>query len=190
MLSVSFSCCIEIQLCFQRLRRSCLWILNMYYSCKLLYYYVFYFIGKKINRVACGSAHSLAWSTNKPVNAGKIPTLIPMEYNQLQNISIIVLRNRLVLLHHFSDLFCPSIPMFDLQDKPEPEYLEENTTGLNKLRGILVSSAKETAFRKVVQATMVRDKQHGPVVELNRIQVSSICQEYFIYMSLQAGMVS
>ncbi|XP_052077229.1 E3 ubiquitin-protein ligase HERC2-like isoform X2 [Mytilus californianus] len=127
--------------------------------------------GKKINRVACGSAHSLAWSTNKPVNAGKIPTLIPMEYNQLQNISIIVLRNRLVLLHHFSDLFCPSIPMFDLQDKPEPEYLEENTTGLNKLRGILVSSAKETAFRKVVQATMVRDKQHGPVVELNRIQV-------------------
>ena len=30
---------------------------------------------------------------------------------------------------------------------------------------------QEAAFRKVVQATMVRDKQHGPVVELNRIQV-------------------
>ena len=30
--------------------------------------------GKKINRVACGSAHSLCWSTNKPVNAGKLPT--------------------------------------------------------------------------------------------------------------------
>jgi E3 ubiquitin-protein ligase HERC2 len=30
---------------------------------------------------------------------------------------------------------------------------------------------QETAFRKVVQATMVRDKQHGPVLELNRIQV-------------------
>ncbi|XP_030881180.1 E3 ubiquitin-protein ligase HERC2 [Leptonychotes weddellii] len=29
----------------------------------------------------------------------------------------------------------------------------------------------EAAFRKVVQATMVRDRQHGPVVELNRIQV-------------------
>lgn len=30
---------------------------------------------------------------------------------------------------------------------------------------------QEAAFRKVVQATMVRDRQHGPVVELNRIQV-------------------
>uniref|UniRef100_A0A452J6G6 Uncharacterized protein n=1 Tax=Gopherus agassizii TaxID=38772 RepID=A0A452J6G6_9SAUR len=27
--------------------------------------------GKKINRVACGSAHTLAWSTSKPANAGK-----------------------------------------------------------------------------------------------------------------------
>lgn len=32
-------------------------------------------------------------------------------------------------------------------------------------------SEQEAAFRKVVQATMVRDRQHGPVVELNRIQV-------------------
>lgn len=31
---------------------------------------------------------------------------------------------------------------------------------------------QEVAFRKVVQATMVRDRQHGPVVELNRIQVT------------------
>lgn len=30
---------------------------------------------------------------------------------------------------------------------------------------------QENAFRKVIQATMVRDRQHGPVIELNRIQV-------------------
>ena len=30
---------------------------------------------------------------------------------------------------------------------------------------------QEAAFRKVVQATMIRDRQHGPVIELNRIQV-------------------
>lgn len=34
---------------------------------------------------------------------------------------------------------------------------------------------QEAAFRKVVQATMVRDRQHGPVVELNRIQVHQKC---------------
>ena len=33
---------------------------------------------------------------------------------------------------------------------------------------------QETAFRKVVQATMIRDRQHGPVIEINRIQVSVI----------------
>ena len=30
---------------------------------------------------------------------------------------------------------------------------------------------QDSAFRKVVQTTMVRDRQHGPVIELNRIQV-------------------
>lgn len=34
-----------------------------------------------------------------------------------------------------------------------------------------MTSAKESAFRKVVQATMLRDRQHGPVIELNRISV-------------------
>ena len=42
---------------------------------------------------------------------------------------------------------------------------------IDKLRTLLVTSAKESAFRKVVQATMVRDRQHGPVIELNRISV-------------------
>ena len=32
--------------------------------------------GKKINRVACGSAHTLAWSTNKPVATGKMPSSV------------------------------------------------------------------------------------------------------------------
>jgi len=126
-------------------------------------------LGKKINRVACGSAHSLAWSTNKPVNAGRLPTDVPMEYNHLQNIEIPVLRNRLVLLHHFSDHFCPCIPMFDLDQAEDGKGI--SLGGVDTLRGVLVSSAKETAFRKVVQATMIRDRQHGPVIEINRIQV-------------------
>ncbi|RMC06696.1 hypothetical protein DUI87_16137 [Hirundo rustica rustica] len=126
--------------------------------------------GKKINRVACGSAHTLAWSTSKPANAGKLPTQVPMEYNHLQEIPIISLRNRLLLLHHISELFCPCIPMFDLEGRLE-ETGQGPSVGFDTLRGILISQGKEAAFRKVVQATMVRDRQHGPVVELNRIQV-------------------
>ncbi len=40
---------------------------------------------------------------------------------------------------------------------------------IDPLRSLLVSVAKEAAFRKVIMATMVRDRQHGPVVELNRV---------------------
>ncbi|XP_040349847.1 E3 ubiquitin-protein ligase HERC2 [Herpailurus yagouaroundi] len=126
--------------------------------------------GKKVNRVACGSAHTLAWSTSKPASAGKLPAQVPMEYNHLQEIPIIALRNRLLLLHHISELFCPCIPMFDLEGSLD-ETGHGPSVGFDTLRGILISQGKEAAFRKVVQATMVRDRQHGPVVELNRIQV-------------------
>lgn len=34
--------------------------------------------GKKINRVACGSAHTLAWSTNKPVITSKLPSSVSL----------------------------------------------------------------------------------------------------------------
>lgn len=97
--------------------------------------------------------------------------------------------------------------MFDLCTSPEDEEGDEPM--VSKLRAIIVSTAKETAFKKVriflvstecflyimyftetsiqyyytlsnpvkccvlqvVQATMVRDRQHGPIVELNRISV-------------------
>uniref|UniRef100_A0A8C4NJF8 HECT-type E3 ubiquitin transferase n=1 Tax=Eptatretus burgeri TaxID=7764 RepID=A0A8C4NJF8_EPTBU len=127
--------------------------------------------GKQINRVACGSAHSLAWSTSKPAHAGQLPVQVPMEYSHLQELPIVALRNRLILLQTFSDLFCPCISMFNLESRPSDEPGQSPLVGLDMLRGILISSGKEAAFRKVVQATMVRDHQHGPVVELNRIQV-------------------
>lgn len=41
------------------------------------------------------------------------------------------------------------------------------------IRVHVVTVLQEAAFRKVVQTTMVRDRQHGPVIELNRIQVNT-----------------
>lgn len=116
--------------------------------------------GKRITRVACGSAHTLAWSTTKATQS-RLPVTTPMEYDLVKDLPFSVLHNRLVLLHHFAELLCPSLAMFP-------------TTGsisLSKLAPMLVSSIKEATFRKVIQATMVRDRQHGPVIELNRIQV-------------------
>lgn len=118
--------------------------------------------GKKITNVACGSAHTLAWSTNNASSAcARLPSVAPLEYDLLQDIPPWILHRRLVLLYHFAELICPCITMFPITG---PDSLHE-------LRSILIYTIKEATFRKVVQATMVRDKHHGPVIELNRIQV-------------------
>ncbi|KAA8589723.1 hypothetical protein FQN60_013088 [Etheostoma spectabile] len=145
--------------------------------------------GKKVIAIATGSLHCVyTWGDNDEgqlgdgtTNAIQRPRLVaalqgkkinrvPMEYNHLQEIPIMALRNRLLLLHHISELFCPCIPMFDLEGRLG-QTGHGPSVGFDTLRGILISQGKEAAFRKVVQATMVRDRQHGPVVELNRIQV-------------------
>ncbi|MPD02450.1 E3 ubiquitin-protein ligase HERC2 [Portunus trituberculatus] len=110
-------------------------------------HYFFAHQAKKINRVACGSAHTLAWSTSRAVSTGRLPSQVPIEYDLLKEVPLPTLRNRLVLLHHFSDLVCQSISMFDLCSPPEDD--EGEAAVVSRLRAILVSSAKETAFKKV-----------------------------------------
>lgn len=91
-----------------------------------------------MTRVACGSAHTLAWSTDKPF-ASKVPTCVPMEYDLLKELPPALIRNRLMLLLHFSDLLCPSVSMFPLM----------GDVSLDSLRGFLVYMVKEITFRKV-----------------------------------------
>ncbi|XP_044756400.1 E3 ubiquitin-protein ligase HERC2 [Coccinella septempunctata] len=117
--------------------------------------------GKKITNVACGSAHTLAWSTLSSGSSCAVPVITPLEYDLLQDIPATVLHKRLILLHHFSELICPCITMFPIT----------GAESLHELRTILIYSIKEATFRKVVQSTMVREKHHGPIIELNRIQV-------------------
>jgi len=127
--------------------------------------------GKRVNRVACGSAHTLAWSTGKGLTStasdSRLPSEVPLEFSLLKDMSPTLLRNRLALLHHFSELFSPVIAMFNLNKKKSSEL--SSSISVEQVRDLLVSSAKESAFRKVVQATMVRDRTHGPTVELNRM---------------------
>lgn len=64
-----------------------------------------------------------------------------MEYNHLQEINIMALRNRLLLLHHISELFCPCIPMFDLEGRLG-QTGHGPSVGFDTLRGILISQGK------------------------------------------------
>lgn len=101
--------------------------------------------GKDINRVACGSAHTVAWSTSKSVSSGRMPLVVPMEYDLIKDMPMVTLRNRLMMLHHFSELVCPLVAMFPLGELPTASQASR----LDQLRGVLVYTAKEATFRKV-----------------------------------------
>lgn len=117
--------------------------------------------GKHIVKVTCGSAHTLALSTTQMTEGARPPPSPPLEYDFVRDLPPESLHSRLVLLHHFSELLCPCLAMLPIA----------GDLSLGALKDVLVYSIKEAAFRKVIQTTMVRDKQHGPVIELNRIQV-------------------
>ena len=72
-----------------------------------------------------------------------LPSKTPMELSHLQQIPIQVLRNRLILLQHFSNLFCKSITLFDLQSDHLSEHsIQDMELGFDRLRGIILSSSK------------------------------------------------
>lgn len=130
--------------------------------------------GRKMNRVACGSAHTVAWSTSKVPHrsVAQLPSQVPMEYDHLKGIAMPVLRNRYCLLYLFNEMFGPCITFLDLGP----------ASMFKSLKGLLMLTGKETAFRKIIQNTMVRDRQHGPVVELNRMSNSPSRKTVFAQM--------
>lgn len=87
----------------------------------------------------------------------------------------------------FAEIVCGSITFLPLMDQcwrspPCFRIAADFTRAFNtesicrrfpdSVRGLLVNSGKECYFRKIVQTTMIREKQHGPNIELNRIEVT------------------
>lgn len=107
-----------------------------------------------IDHVSCGSAHTICWSSVRRKLVCPLPEKIPMEFNHIQTIPIPVLRNRLILLHHFSNLFCKSLSLFSLQSRLSDLSGACGVIGgemtfadsFDRLRGVLVSSAKVHIF--------------------------------------------
>ncbi|CAG4926206.1 unnamed protein product [Colias eurytheme] len=112
--------------------------------------------GKRVTKVACGSAHTVALCVEAP-RAPRPPPPPPLECHLLRDMAPLHMCYRLVLLHQFSELVCPNLPFLILEGP------------LDQLRTLLFYSVKEAAFRKAIMTTMVRERQHGPVVELSRV---------------------
>ncbi|XP_050522470.1 E3 ubiquitin-protein ligase HERC2 [Daktulosphaira vitifoliae] len=130
--------------------------------------------GKPIQQVSCGSAHSFAWANEEICQVEKsTPTLVPLEYDLLQEFDIIELRNRLLLLHHFSLIINQTMLLF---------LPLNGEISLDTIRPYMIYPVKESIFKKVLQLSMVREQRHGPVFELNRIRTrktrKSITNDY------------
>lgn len=104
--------------------------------------------------MACGSAHTLAWSTISSGSSCAVPAITPLEYDLLQDIPTTVLHKRLILLHHFSELICPCITMFPIT----------GAESLHELRTILIYSIKEATFRLVLMI-FIRNRRKSPFIE-------------------------
>lgn len=92
---------------------------------------------------------------------------VPMEYNHLQEIPIIALRNRLLLLHHISELFCPCIPMFDLEGSLDETGLGPSV-GFDTLRGILISQGK-VLCSSLWTVSFTHNKSYSGTIDINFI---------------------
>lgn len=68
-----------------------------------------------------------------------------MEFNHLQLIPLGSLRNRLMLLHQFSELVCSSIALFDLQPRIKDHLGQGPLVALDALRGVLIPSGKASS---------------------------------------------
>lgn len=66
---------------------------------------------------------------------------------------MLVLRNRLILLHYFSNMFCKSLTLFGLQSRHSetaPGVHEGVFEGFDRLRSILLSSAKVSLINRLL----------------------------------------
>jgi len=61
--------------------------------------------------------------------------------------------------------------LLDLDSNSNGSLFSERNIEL--LRSSLTSASKDSAFRKVINNTMVRDHQHGPIIDINRVSVKS-----------------
>lgn len=114
--------------------------------------------GVSIDHVACGSAHTMAWSSMKGCVSYSLPHTIPVEFNLLQEVPIHAMKDRLVLLHHFSTTLCKSLSLFMLQPGPAPSPRSKGDMfpDFSLLKGCIISAAKVTNKRSKIRTLQSR----------------------------------
>ncbi|KAK7467957.1 hypothetical protein BaRGS_00036800 [Batillaria attramentaria] len=153
--------------------------------------------GIHIRQISAGRTHSAAWTappppqripgTPLPLQLG-LPSLVPPQYTALQNCSIDLIRGRLAVLHHFSDLVYSSWRLLDLLPKKDSSGLESGIPGLceGQLRSVLSPRVYTLPMVRSIGKTMVQGKNCGPQITVQRLSTrGKKCKPVYLQIAQQ-----
>ncbi|XP_076880016.1 putative E3 ubiquitin-protein ligase HERC1 isoform X2 [Brachyhypopomus gauderio] len=155
--------------------------------------------GKNIQQISAGRCHSAAWTalpvpprapgSSVPLQLG-LPVCVPPQYSALRDCSMEVLRARLRLLYHFSDLMYSSWRLLNLSLSSQncTSHYNLGTWGIvqGQLRPLLAPRVYTLPMVRSIGKTMVQGKNYGPQITVKRISTRGRkCKPIFVQIARQ-----
>ncbi|XP_035381674.1 probable E3 ubiquitin-protein ligase HERC1 isoform X2 [Electrophorus electricus] len=155
--------------------------------------------GKGIEQISAGRCHSAAWTappvpprapgSSVPLQLG-LPVSVPPQYSALRDTSMEVLRARLRLLYHFSDLMYSSWRLLNLSPSHQncTSHYNLGTWGIvqGQLRPLLAPRVYTLPMVRSIGKTMVQGKNYGPQITVKRISTRGRkCKPIFVQIARQ-----
>ncbi|KAI0208517.1 putative E3 ubiquitin-protein ligase HERC1 [Lamellibrachia satsuma] len=156
--------------------------------------------GKQVKQVSAGRTHSAAWTapatlqqTPRAPSSLQLgtPTAVPPQYIALHGCSVASVRERLQLLHHFSDLIYSSWRLLRLV--PTQEEVNRYTSGSyalveGRLRNLLAPRVYTLPMVRAIGRTMVQGKNYGPQITVKRLATrGKKCKPIFVQTARQVN---
>ncbi|XP_028981614.2 probable E3 ubiquitin-protein ligase HERC1 isoform X4 [Esox lucius] len=155
--------------------------------------------GKNVNQISAGRCHSAAWTapsapprapgSSVPLQLG-LPVAVPPQYSSLREVSMEVVRARLRLLYHFSDLMYSSWRLLNLSPNNQScmSHYNAGTWGIvqGQLRPLLAPRVYTLPMVRSIGKTMVQGKNYGPQITVKRISTRGRkCKPIFVQIARQ-----
>lgn len=154
--------------------------------------------GKDIRQISAGKSHSAAWTCQPPpqqlpgIPAPFLlgtPESVPLQYPSLSRYSILDIKGRLRVLHHYSDLIYTSWRLLPLNSiKADMSPFDTGICGLldGDLRPLLAPRVYTLPLVRSIGKTMVQGKNYGPQITVKRIATrGKRCRPVFTQIATQ-----
>ncbi|KAK7116135.1 hypothetical protein V1264_001871 [Littorina saxatilis] len=153
--------------------------------------------GVNVRQISAGRTHCAAWTTPPPpvripgtplpLQLGT-PTTVPPQFSALQDPPLDLVRGRLTVLHHFSDLIYSSWRLLNLLPKKDRCGTECGIPGLieGPLRNLLSPRVYTLPMVRSIGKTMVQGKNCGPQITVQRLSTrGKKCKPVYLQIAQQ-----